>query len=760
MNSNWIWTKTWTAAQDEEPAAVLFRKVIVLDRDVESARVQISADSRYKFYINGCLVEAGPSKGDAQIWFYDELEISKWLRKGANVLAAEVLRFPLKPGHGNQSIIGTHTPGLYIRGSITQNDGSEIPVQADESWRCQMNHSVRFLAEREGFAPLHIFEDMKAVPELWKWKQPGYDDGRWDQAVPYPKAVIRDAVSPGNLHSRTIPYMKRETGRFARVCAWRKGESKSTDWEELFAGTGTVRIPAESEWIVELDAGEEMTAYLHLGMAGGAGAQVKLLYAESYVQRDRTQRIFKADREDSVHGILEGYSDSYRAAGIGTEEEPEEYEPFWFRTFRFVQVTVKTGSEPLILRRLDYEETGYPLEIKSKINTSDPTLLDIWEISARTLRRCMQETYMDCPYYEQLQYIMDSRAQILFTYTTALDDRLARRCMDDFRRAQRYDGLLYSAYPNTRPNIIPGFSIFYIWMIHDHMMYFGDKALIRDHMPAVENILNYFGRNRTEAGYVDRIGGFYRQAPFWSFVDWAPQWKAGVPTAAAKGPLTMESLLYVIGLQKASELAAYIGKRELSEEYERTAEEVLGAVREFCTNDQGWIQDGPGVEEYSQHCQVFGILTGVLNEEQGHRILKETLAHRELYAQCTVSMAWYLFRALEKTGLYAETDACWETWRNMVRNHMTTLAESDVGPRSDCHAWGAVILYELPAAILGVRPAAPGYEEITVSPVAGYLDWACGEVITPKGLLHVEWTRLDGRFRPGRYKMRRFENGT
>lgn len=34
---------------------------------------------------------------------------------------------------------------------------------------------------------------------------------------------------------------------------------------------------------------------------------------------------------------------------------------------------------------------------------------------------------------------------------------------------------------------------------------------------------------------------------------------------------------------------------------------------------------------------------------------------------------------------------------------------------------GALILYELPSAILGVRPAAPGYEEIAVEPVPGYL---------------------------------------
>ena len=54
------------------------------------------------------------------------------------------------------------------------------------------------------------------------------------------------------------------------------------------------------------------------------------------------------------------------------------------------------------------------------------------------------------------------------------------------------------------------------------MMYFGDKELIRYHMPAVEQVLAFFERCRTREGYVGRTGGFYRQHKFWSFIDWAP----------------------------------------------------------------------------------------------------------------------------------------------------------------------------------------------------------------------------------------------
>ena len=79
--------------------------------------------------------------------------------------------------------------------------------------------------------------------------------------------------------------------------------------------------------------------------------------------------------------------------------------------------------------------------------------------------------------------------------------------------------------------------------------------------------------------------------------------------------------------------------------------------------------------------------------------------------------------------------------KKMIEKHATTCVEDDVQERSDCHAWGALLLYELPSVILGVRPSKPGYEDMEVKPVLGYLTWAKGEVITPKGTIQVEWNK-------------------
>ena len=68
----WIWLPEWTAEDKEKPILALFLKKADLKTEPEKAFIKISADTRYKLYINGQLVEIGPSRGDCQIWYYDE----------------------------------------------------------------------------------------------------------------------------------------------------------------------------------------------------------------------------------------------------------------------------------------------------------------------------------------------------------------------------------------------------------------------------------------------------------------------------------------------------------------------------------------------------------------------------------------------------------------------------------------------------------------------------------------------------------------
>ena len=688
------------------------------------------------------------------MWFYDSVDLASYLKKGKNIIGVQVLRYPMEREMGNHSMFRTEIPGLYMTFEGTADENLCSLFNAGPDWKCHIDRTTLFPAEDEHFAPLLIHEEAFGSEEFFGWLGEDFDDSAWACALPYPDVKMSRAVSPANLNPRTIPFMYRRKRHFGSLI---EGDSEGIEdrWEMLLAGRGNVAIPAHAAVRIVLNAGEEMTGYLRLTFGKGKGSLVTLLESEAYVQKEKSPNAgiaIKKNRLDTVTGHLEGYRDIYHVAGLGCAEQPEIFEPFWFRTFRFIELTVQTEEEPLWIYTLDYEETGYPLMVRTHVETSDPSLKSIWDMSERTLRRCMHETYEDCPFYEQLQYTMDTRSQILYTYAVSADDRLARKAIDDFARAQRSNGLLNCSYPNMNPNVIPGFSIFYILMVYDHMMYFGDKALVRRYMPAVDRILAYFDRHLTPDGLVEKVGGVNLEARYWSFIDWAVEWNptTGMPTAGLKGPITMESLLYVYGLQHAACLAEYIGRMDTASEYRERARQVQKAVRRLCRQADGLLTDGPcellmeegevPVLHSSQQVQVFGVLTGTLDPESGRRNLIRTMEEKG-HPQCTVAMSFYLFRALEKTGLYEKTNSLWDAWRKMVYDGCTTCIESENYARSECHAWGALALYEMPSAFLGVRPAAPGYEKIQVSPHAEYLDWAEGTVKTPAGDVRVSWAR-------------------
>lgn len=737
--SGWIWLPEWNPDQETEATFACFRNIVYFENVPESFCVKISADSRYKLYINGKFCEAGPSKGDDKIWFYDVVETAPYLIKGENVWTVVVLHYPDDRETGNQSTFRTKTPGLFME-STAADEGTGIPALCtDSTWEVCRLSGIKIVSENPFYAPMQIYEEVTASENLWNWKM----------AAEYRETELSEVLKRKNLVKRTIPFMRRKPGKFCRISKVIISSCCEETWMDFLEGRRYIEIPAYSEICVEIDAGELMTGYLHLALSGGCGAQITLIQSEGYVvsapehPKNFDDLPVKGDRSDAANGILTGYTDTFIPSGTGNEENPEIYEPFWFRTFRYIRLRIKTQENPLILREFSYQETGYPLEIQSHVQTSDPELQDIWDISERTLRRCMHETYMDCPFYEQLQYVMDSRSQILYTYAAAADDRLARKCMDDLRRSQRADGLLNACYPSVRENVIPGFSIYYIGMVYDHMMYFGDAALVKEHLPAILIILEFYRRHLDKRGLVEKIGGLNRPGNYWSFIDWTSEWRDtnGVPSVTLEGPITMESFLYLLGMQYAEALCRFVSEEQAAENFNKDAENLKRALNTYCRGKNGMYQDGPGYDMYSQHCQVFAVLTGTVSAEDGKKYLLETLANKKDYAQCSVAMMYYLFRALEQCELYEQTEKLWDNWKIMLRNHMTTCAEDPLQSRSDCHAWGALALYELPSAILGIRPVAPGYSEAEIRPHTEYLSEASGSVITPAGKVTIVWKK-------------------
>ncbi|CAM3308484.1 alpha-L-rhamnosidase C-terminal domain-containing protein [Paenibacillus lupini] len=757
MDENRAWTAKWIWAGPDQAVngngtmeTVLFRRSFQVAADGDTQlKIHVSADSRYRLYVNGQSIAYGPCKGDLNVHYYDSVDVTPFLRPGTNVLAAHVVHY--KGDKGPASVWRKDRGVFLLEGSLKDRSGAELE-RLDSGltgWDChRIPAQSAMLAPETATLFIGGGEIIDGADWPYGWRESTFTDTDWPAAVAVAEThdKMYGGLSSWLLTPRPIPFMREETLAFKRIVQGECGDRVYASEPMKDGGLLGIEVPAGGRLVLELDAGELVAGFPQLVLSGGAGGTVYLLYSECYEYEPfpNGQRN-KGVRDEPEGKKLYGFEDTYRIAGYGRRAgEHERYEPFHRRAFRFIRLTVEAADEPVVVEGLTYLRTGYPLDVEAAFQSSDPSLAPLWKISLNTLRNCMHETYEDTPFYEQMQYEMDSRLQALFTYYVSGDDRLARKAIYDFHSSLLPTGMLQSRYPSVNRQIIPGFALFWIMMVHDHYWYTGDLEHAAQYRSSMDAVLAWFdARIEPESGLV----GIMPEA-YWSFVDWTEEWRAnaGAPPSGRSGPNTIYNLMVVDALLKAAEINEATGRRDTGLEYRQRAEALQQAVRKHCWSaEQGLFADSPGVDAFSQHAQIWAVLTDTVTGEEAKELTVRTLETKGL-AKVSFAMAFYLFRVLAKTGLYARSLPLWDDWKAQVDLHLTSWVEDPVSVRSDCHAWGALPLYEFPTELLGVQPLTPGFASISVAPRISGLQEVSGCAMTPHGAVHIAWSMQEGRF--------------
>ncbi len=271
-------------------------------------------------------------------------------------------------------------------------------------------------------------------------------------------------------------------------------------------------IPSHSKATIILDQSHLTTAYPVLAVSGGKAADITVSYAESLFDapvEKGPDSISKGNRNDVEGKYFSGYKDEFLADG-GSQRT---IIPLWWRTYRYIKLEVETKDEPLMVNDFYGIYTGYPFQKTSTFQSDKPELNKMLDIGWRTARLCAHETYMDCPYYEQLQYAGDVRIQTMVSMYNSPDDRLVRNAIIQLSQSLSSNGLTMSRYPSREDQFIPTFSLWWIGMLRDYWMYRGDSAFVQSFLPATRQVLNFFASKQDQNGSLKR----YSQ---WPFTDW------------------------------------------------------------------------------------------------------------------------------------------------------------------------------------------------------------------------------------------------
>lgn len=647
----------------------VFSKFITVETPGEYT-VNLFTTGRYILTVDGYCICEGPCKSHQNVRYYDTVKLV--LSPGKHRVEITVLHVGLSNQWRLTSVFKAAKPYVIFRAV----NGNAV-FRSDSTWRC---------VRKDGYCLKHH-----------SWNIPGED---MDFSLGETEYDITEGESfDFDLGTQTDTGVDRSEGLCPRPIPL------------LFPGEEVrFSVVKQGKDFVELDAGTYVTAKVALSFAANTTARVT--FAECY-EKDGGKGL----RDDST-GVLNGWTDTVKTA------EATVWEPFWFKAFRFVRIETENIEN---FKRIRANRWNYPMEQTADFTCSDDTLNRMYQVSANTLRCCSFETFVDCPYYEQEQYIMDSTIEsaALLKYTG--DTALVRKCITEFAASQTADGALLSSYPDDYQQIIPGFGLYWVFLLYDYLEYSADFDFARQFAGTMDKLLWSFENRLSKEGLIEK-------SIWWDFADWVPGWKQGVPVSEADGPITLYNLYYACALKKAAHISQKIGRNGLAEEYLTRYARTCSAIKAHCLDADGYYCDSRSGTGRSVHCAIWAILAGLEDSSYGEKMM--AALGNPAFGQPSFCMTFYLFRALEACGMTDRIFDHMQGWQKMLNLHCTTWCENPDNPRSECHGWSSAPLYECATNVLGVRTGFA--EEIFIRPAAINLDWAKGTVYTRYGKVTVE----------------------
>jgi len=725
------WSAQWITHPFESTldyGVFLFRRTFKLDTKPKKYIIYVSADNRYKLYVNGIEVSSGPARGDINNWRFETVDIAPYLKTGKNVVAAQVVNFG-EFRHGAQQTFQT--------AFILQSEAEAKPVintGKNTPWKVIKNYAYDFIPfvsdSVGGYYVAGPGDKIDGNKYPWGWNQLDFDDSNWL----YPRnATVEFAVGRGFLFGSTwylvpreIPFMRNRKTEFNQIIRADGVDKNKLDINKIV-------IPAHSKASILLDHKTHTVGYPEMILSKGKNAKIKITYAEALFEKKSKERKAhggwkKLNRNNFADQEIRGYYDIYTADG----GELRKYSPLALRVFRFVQLDIETQDQPLIIDKYYNVFSAYPFEEKGSFNSNNDTLTKIWDVAWRTLQNSSQDVFLD-PYYEQLQYIGDARIESLVSIYVSGDDRLMRKAIKSFDNSRMPNGLTQSRFPSYIVQIIPTYSLLWIDMIHDYFMYRDDPEFLRQFLPGIRTVLSWFKDKIDDTGMPANL-------EWWNFTDWTSGFENGIPPGADDGHSANVSLQYVYALQNASILFDYFGLKDEAGEYRELSTGVQKSVIKYCyADEEKMIAERPEKDVFSQHTNIFAILTNTIDNKQQEKLMERILEKKSLI-QTSIYFKFYLFRAMQKTGMANRYLKMLDPWQNMIDLGMTTFGETDMNPRSDCHAWSSTPCFEFLHTVAGIYPGEQGFKTVVFEPNPGGLTEFNGKFPHPKGMIDYDYS--------------------
>jgi len=390
---------------------------------------------------------------------------------------------------------------------------------------------------------------------------------------------------------------------------------------------------------------------------------------------------------------------------------------------------------------------------KGSFESDDELTNSIYRICAQSVISGVDDTFTDCPMYEQVNWNFDNRTASMAEALTTANWAVMRNSIELFTEDPRYPRLVRSQYPSTWESQIPLWSFNWIMWCRDYYAYTADADFARRIFPQVAA--------GVDEG-VAKIGarGLLEWPGAWHFVEWAPGRDDDHDIMSA------EQAGFVGTLDAGIELAQVVGGEFAAKagKWRDARNRLVAAINQHLWDEkrQAYFDslhnDGTPSAIASMTTNAAMSTYGISTIERTRALAKRILAKDP--ALLTYGSPYGLYYILEMLGRLGEVEEMFKLIRQrygaMVLGGDTTtwetFAEWGGGTwptRSRCHPFAAYMAKYMVRYMLGIESLAPGYAKFRVDPrPPADMNRCSGVVPTPRGLIRVGWERRNGKIEP------------
>ena len=600
----------------------------------EKTLCRISVDSDYTLFINGKYV-ASNQYGDFP-WYksYDEIDVTAYLEKGKNKIAILAWYF----GENTQRYYHASAGLIY---EVVEQD--TVRTQSSKNTlsrysRAYKNGLRKKVTNQLGYSYLYDAT-----------QEDNWINGELQGFAP---SVLADKDC--NLIPRPV----------------KKGE--------LLAPKQGKLIGQKDKTYYLFDLGEEVVGLLSFALRCDGKQKITVTFGEHLIKDGKVSR-FIHDRDFSIEYI----------ANAGENK----YENYMLRFgCRYLEIW---SEEPIDVDNIAIIPQVYPAKPKAFTAKTEQDKA-IYQLCLNSLRLCMMEHYVDCPWREQCLYAFDSRNQMLCGYYAFEDGNFgyARANLVLMSQDRHVGGLLSICYPCGLDFSIPSFSLYYVLSVKEYIEHSGDTSIVKEVYPRIREFMDVMLAQRKD-GLLYRFEGGNN----WNFYDWSPHLEGTLHSADAVIADAPLNILVVMALNTLKRICQLGG---IEYPYGDVDKELSdNVVKAFYNEEKQVFSVTVGGDDYVELVNALAVSYGLVSGEKAKSIC-EKIIHGELIP-CSLSMKCFVYDALLKVDTEKYSDFILAEIRRdyqlMVDSGSSAAWETIDGAAafdyagSLCHGWSAIPVY-------------------------------------------------------------------